>query len=513
MVRPGTPAALCTALVTLVLGALVLGGPVLGGPVLGGPALGGPVLGGQLLVAGLPLQDTPSAAVKRLRRTWDRGPDATILMDMTDLARHDHPATVEALLDVLASDRVAFHPTARRILSGYADTDALKFLAQRGLRHRRAQVREQCVLALGNGRPTGLDWHAALVEALDDRDARVRAAAVHALGRAHAADVTVRLFGLAEDPSPRVRAQVAWSLTRLAGARARPVLAGLAEDPRWRVRLAAADGLANLKTPRAIAALLDTLEHEPGRLREDVLAHLQRLTGRTYGLNIARWRAFLHEAPADFLERADETALAPPQYAGGYRYHSVQTLSRRFALLTDLSGSMSARVTVRSSYDGVERPRIDVTRNELERLIGAIDDQVFFNLVTFTDEAETWRSALVPANARHRREARAVVQRYQASGATNIHAALRWVLDQAEGAVDANSDGGEDIDTAFLLTDGVPTEGDIRNMDLLLDYVAERNRSLRVRIHCISLTSQPDARHFLERLAALTGGVYAPLVD
>ena len=64
----------------------------------------------------------------------------------------------------------------------------------------------------------------------------------------------------------------------------------------------------------------------------------------------------------------------------------------------------------------------------------------------------------------------------------------------------------------FLLSDGVPTSGTIRDPELLLQYVAERNRVLRLRIHCLSLTDEASSRDFLQRLAALTGGQYVELV-
>jgi hypothetical protein len=70
-----------------------------------------------------------------------------------------------------------------------------------------------------------------------------------------------------------------------------------------------------------------------------------------------------------------------------------------------------------------------------------------------------------------------------------------------------------DVDTLFLLTDGAPSEGLIRDTDLLLQYVAERNRTLRLRIHCISLVAlgEAEAERFLKKLATLGGrGLHEP---
>ena len=53
-----------------------------------------------------------------------------------------------------------------------------------------------------------------------------------------------------------------------------------------------------------------------------------------------------------------------------------------------------------------------------------------------------------------------------------------------------------------------PSDGAVRDQDLLLEYVAERNRTLALRMHCISLAGDAQCRDFLKRLSALGGGGY-----
>jgi Mg-chelatase subunit ChlD len=280
------------------------------------------------------------------------------------------------------------------------------------------------------------------------------------------------------------------------------------------VRLAAAQALADIKTPASVQRLVDALERETGRLREDIVAMLERLTGRALGADGQAWREFLDSAPPDFLNRGDDVALrrlGPPSYvSSGVHYYSISTASQRFVLLTDLSGSMDIPVRLAGSTE--LRSRLAVTQGELSRLIEALDRRVALDLVTFRERSQLWKPRLARIDERTRKAALREVDDYKAYGGTNIHGALADVFDMAERALDAPLPSDEDLDTLFLLSDGVPTEGEIQDTELLLQYVAERNRTLRLRIHCISLSDEPDSRDFLRRLAVSGTGHYVEVV-
>jgi Mg-chelatase subunit ChlD len=312
-----------------------------------------------------------------------------------------------------------------------------------------------------------------------------------------------------------VRQSLPACLLRLAGARCLAVLDQLARDARWGVRLAALDALADLKSPAGVALLVEALEREPGRLAEDVAAHLARLTGRDLGPEPERWRQFLASAPPDFVERADAARLVPARYAAGIRYHDIASASRRFVLVTDLSSSMETREQRRASSVreyAVVQSRLAIAVAEIGRLLSSLDPRHHFDLVTFRDEARAWRPALVAAEPRVLEDAIEELQRWQAGGGTNVQAGLARVFDMAESALDAPVQRPEDLDTVFLLTDGAPTSGELVAPELLLDWVAERNRHLHLRIHCIALAGDAPSRDFLRRLAALTGGQYVERV-
>lgn len=459
-------------------------------------------------------RDDARDALKTLERAWKTGLAAERLAALDALLSYDEPACVDALLGILERGETAMYPPVRRVLGGYTAPGTLERLLDKGLRHRDRGVRAQVLITLGDARPSGIDWITLTQAALDDAMPAVRAAAVRALGRARADGRLERILELAADDAERVRMEVPAALARLAGERAQAALDGLVRDPRWRVRLAAAQALADIKTPASVQRLVDALERETGRLREDIVAMLERLTGRALGADGQAWREFLDSAPPDFLNRGDDVALrrlGPPSYvSSGVHYYSINTASQRFVLLTDLSGSMDIPARLAGSTE--LRSRLAVTQGELSRLIEALDRRVALDLVTFRERSQLWKPRLVRIDERTRKAALGEVDDYKAYGGTNIHGALADVFDMAERALDAPLQSDEDLDTLFLLSDGVPTEGEIQDTELLLQYVAERNRTLRLRIHCISLSDEPDSRDFLRRLAVSGTGHYVEVV-
>jgi HEAT repeat protein len=460
-------------------------------------------------------QRTARAAVKKVDSAWRDGITPERMLALEQLARFDDPVCVDALVEILERREVAMYPAARRILGGYENEKTQKRILEQGLRHRDPAVRAQVLLALGDGRPAGVDWIGLAEEALDDPTPEVRAAAVRALARARADDRLDRILELTSDKSERVRMEVPAALVRLAGSRAMSALDGMTRDSRWRVRLAVAQALADVKTSSSVERLVGMLGRERGRLREDLVALLERLTGRVYGADAEAWAAYLAEAPDDFLRAGDTVALAgkpPPRYVGGaYTYYSIGTTSQHFVVVTDLSGSMNTPVRVPGRTGSTSR--IELTRTELSRLIESLDPAVWFNLVTFSGKGRLWRTRLSPADDRNKRAALAEVADYRADGATDIHGALDKVFDMAEAALDARVSSTEDLDTVFLLSDGAPSAGQVRDTNLLLQYVEERNRTLQLRIHCISLTSEAESRSFMERLAKLGDGHYVELAS
>ncbi len=436
------------------------------------------------------------------------------VLALRELAGHDDPKVVDELIDDLADgDHPERRRSIRRVLEGFREPESVRRLVERGLGHARASVRSQVILALGRGRPDAGDWLAPTIEALDDRDPTVRAAAVEAVGLARASAALPQLLLLADDDSVRVRQRVPEALVRLAPQRALALLRHASVDPSWRVRVSVVRALGALHDRAAVETLVGMLAVEDGRVREDVLRELRRLTRQDFGLHVDAWERYLELAPADFLDTAHiidgaDAGTSP----GSVVYYGLSSLSSRFVMITDLSGSMSTHEgsAYRAKTSGT---RLAITVAQLEGLLRGTEDDVRLNLVTFSDRARTWQRKLVAMDGRGRARALAEVASYRADGSTNLFEALETCFAMAEESLEDVDLEDDAPDTLFLLTDGEPSVGAIQDVDLLLEWVAERNRDLQLRVHCIALNTGPMSRDFMQRLAQLTTGQYVNPFD
>jgi hypothetical protein len=457
-----------------------------------------------------PLADGESqarAATRAFSEALGRGLGPSTLLTLRDLAGHDHPVSVDMLLDVLTEGSPCLRPTARRVLAGYQRPDSVARLLDKGLDHRTPSVRAQVVEVLASGRPPDVDWVTAVASKLYDPHPDVRAAAVQGVGRARDVTYLSQVVEAVSDDAERVRAAAAGAVVRLAQRRALPMLDVLSDDPAWRVRLAVIRALRELKTRGGVELLVEMLDQERGRLLEDINLALVRLTGRNYNTNAEAWTAFLDQAPDDFLAEGDARAT---EFLGGAtqtvaKYYGLSTLSTRFVMVTDLSTSMDHKDPGRYR-DSKGTSRLDVTRRELSKLVEGLDVEVAINLITFSDDVDTWRGALVPLSDRNRKAALKEVASYRTISGTNVFSALQHVFDLAEGTIDDLDAADASPDTVFMLTDGAPSVGPLRDIELLLEYVAERNRTAELRFHCVVLTKDRLAESFLVELASATGG-------
>lgn len=472
-----------------------------------------------LLLAPVVLADQVKDAIAAVERNLKEGITPERQQAVENLGKYDDPRCVDAILALFERDEFALFPEARRVLGGFAAAKSLQRITDKGLVHRDAVVREQVLWALGEAQPEKLDWKAALRAGLDDLDGRVRAVAVRSLGRARDDARLDRITALAADPSERVRLEVPESISRLAGVRSLPTLETQLSDPRWRVRLAAARAMADLHVREVVSPLIERLPFEPGRVREDLLNLLERLTAKNYEMDIEAWRKFIKEAPPDFLKEGDAVATGTKaalpkastgtrQHSLGTKYHTIGTMSRRFVLITDLSGSMDADIPARPGDTTPAISRLQTAQRELTRLIDGLEPGDNFEMITFRDDARAWKGRLSVASDSTRGAAKNEIAAWTPDGGTNVYDALRIAFEMADKSMDSVAPTDGDFDTLFLLTDGAPSSGAIRDQDLLLDYVTERNRTLQIRIHCISLAGDAQAREFLKKLSSLAGGGY-----
>jgi len=318
-------------------------------------------------------------------------------------------------------------------------------------------------------------------------------------------------------PDPRVRAVAAHALGFSHKKTARDELLKALQDSLWPVRAAALSSLRRVRDRGSVPALIDALERERGRLQHETAQVLREITGVDLGLEVLQWRSWW-EAQREALGRPAAGKTEEARYAGP-TYYGIRLVTNRVVFVLDLSGSM--RDPVESSEELLrrlppeDRPRLgtelktkmDLARSQLARALEALPEDTVFSLVFFSDSPFVWERNLVPATAENKKRALQRVISSGPAGGTNLHDALRAALEL----------GGEDPldhfiqgpDTIFLLSDGNPSRGEIRDTRRLRSWFRDENRPRRIRVNTIGVGRQSAA--FLKGLAEDSGGEFVPL--
>ena len=318
----------------------------------------------------------------------------------------------------------------------------------------------------------------------------------------------------------------------IADARDRSFLLRVPGFAEWRLRLAGAETIARLKpvdinvrgaiveylgdaspvvreaaitsTGRAgIVELTDNiadrLEDEHIRTRAVAHAALMEMHGKDLGWDPADWKRWWKkrtDLPKDIQQHPSSSVTT---------YYGVKVHSDRILFIIDLSGSMAFPWGAE-----VDKTRIGVAKRQLLKAIDCLEDSTLFNVIVFSDKVKSWRrKGEVKANAEHKADARQWIEKTfeKPTGGTFMHAALETAFAE-----------NPQVDTIFLLTDGLATDGEPIVPEAILASVNRWNRFRRVVVHTFALTledlskgeldkkSLADIKRFMHRLAGLTGG-------
>ncbi len=387
-------------------------------------------------------------------------------------------AAVPALLAVLHKEKdplvLAAVAEALSRLHDERAVDALKKKAQDS-----APARSACLRALGWFESTGAFAHAYRKDPSDD----VKAAVVEVLARRNkpvlpeheASGADGERFGIAlAETLHNVRDQ----------ALRRRRAAALLGHPSWRVRAAAIAGVEKLRDPSLLADLVERLAREPGRLRGDAWNALRALTGKEIPPDPEQWRALL-----PMVELPD---AGGKRKAKGLRataaYFEIPVYSQRIGFVFDVSGSMRDDGKIEKAREQFAATAAKLARDQRYDLFA------YRYLLKYPPRPKLERAfgKLVPGKAR---AAARWLKKQPARGGGAIYDALVAAMDDPE------------VDTIFLLSDGVPSFGTVSRDFRVLQEVRRHNRWRRVAIHTILLGTRGTDRRFMSRLAAENGGV------
>ena len=331
------------------------------------------------------------------------------------------------------------------------------------------------------------------------------------------------------DKEGRVRLAVARSLAAYRRMEAFELLKLCAKDEDWRVRGATISSLKQIGNSEAVDLLIERMQVEKGRLKDDINAALIDLTGENLAFAeswAAWWTGVGRKLPPKKKAAAKDGQDVSAKAKDTARFYGIPTRSQRICYIIDVSGSMNKEVNLKrvvitgrkNSEMPVEgKTRLEVAKNELKRAVSNLNRDKLFNIVFFNQAVKVWQKNMVNATRKGKELARGEISAVVGSGTTYTLGALReafviaGVIHTSGDKKKAKRDIG--IDTIYLLSDGGPTDNrmdEAKPMDpeIILDSVRQWNRDAGIVIHTIAVDTEAVGTYFLSQLAAQNGGVF-----
>ena len=184
--------------------------------------------------------------------------------------------------------------------------------------------------------------------------------------------------------------------------------------------------------------------------------------------------------PEDALAKKDKGSTTA-------EFYGIPIRSHRVVFVLDVSGSMN-------SLFGTGSTRIKVARQSLKTALKKVDKECLVNVIFFDSKVRSYakRGVLIGRKGELDKLLK-YVDKARPLGGTNIHGALLAAFADPR------------VDTVFLLSDGDPSTGEITDVQDLGDDILRKNRSRRIRIHCVAVGLESP---LLERLARESDGRY-----
>lgn len=384
------------------------------------------------------------------------------------------------------------------------------------------------------GRKNWPVFRSTLAAALTDADPRVRLAATEAMLPPWRLDTVRKLANaLVHEHHPLVsQAQVRLLLAMLKrppedlDAETREILiaGALVQIGRcgWRTDMELLDVVAEFPRKNAIPVLIQTLDLEVRSpdalvtainkrasplLRERAGSLLRAMTGALLKSDdVQGWR--------DFWKTEEKNIVVPDKLPkprpDGTRaqFFGVPVTGGSIAFLIDVSGSMvdapSGGPTTGPRGRG-EGSRLQSAKEQLVLAVQAMAPESQYYVLSFAEHGRTWTPTPIKPTAASMRSLTELLSRLQPKGGTNLFEGLVEALqlqDRRYGAAEQPK-----IDELFVLSDGEPTCGDLRDADALAKFVHEANKYAQVRIHCV-FTGAGAGSNLLRRIAEENGGVF-----
>lgn len=257
------------------------------------------------------------------------------------------------------------------------------------------------------------------------------------------------------------------------------------------LQLEAIEILARAPSDSDVRYLIDVVGQAEGRVQSDAVALLQKITGYRIGADARSWRYFFvkHESEGTAFKRDAGPEEASHQTLS---YMGIPIQGERIVFVLDASGSMNAPLAERTRESRGSRA---VT--ELAELLPRLPSQAAFDIVFFESRITGFGGGRMVNRADKRVEAaHQWLEQRQFDGGTNLFGGLEEAFTRKE------------VEEIILLTDGMPSAGEVQDPHRILAWVQRWNRWRKVRISTIGLSAPRQADSFLSKLAEQNHGVY-----
>lgn len=244
------------------------------------------------------------------------------------------------------------------------------------------------------------------------------------------------------------------------------------------------------------------------QLRDRAAGLLKAMTGALIADDDPQaWRAFWKREQDNIVvpkvlarERGNGTTRA--------QFFGVPVTGASIAFLIDTSGSMEKEVLGTAAPTGrrsADASRLGAAKEQIVLAVSAMDPNARYQVMTFAGKAQVWTREPVKPGPHSTRSLTELLSRLRPNGGTNLFDGLVKALQLDELGYGQQHE--MRIDELFVLSDGEPTEGDVRDPDEMLRVVREANKYAKVRIHCV-FTGTGTGADLLRRLAEENDGVF-----
>ncbi|MEO0478896.1 MAG: hypothetical protein AAF196_05400 [Planctomycetota bacterium] len=302
----------------------------------------------------------------------------------------------------------------------------------------------------------------------------------------------------------------------------------------WRADLQATEVLVRLRSAESVPILIELLarwdedsraevEDKSGTLRRRAHEVLKSLTGAPYGIDASdRWLSWWEQVRAEFkvAELKEEGSVPDDERTVTGSFFGIEVRGSRILFVIDTSGSMASPLenTVQGSAGELTRGtvKMEVAKRELLSVVDQLTTDSWFNVVRFSNDAELWKKKMVKAEPKTKARFVKWAEKLRPDGGTNLWQGLVDGLQYQSQSVGDYY--GVNYDEVFILSDGIPSVGDVTDPEQILRLVAETNRWARLRINTIYISATEEeerqvkaalgmsGEEFMRRLAEENGG-------